>query len=97
MVIISKNRLIEFYTAHPKAKDVLLKWYYQTVISDWRNFGEMKQVFNSVDSVGNDRFVFNIGGNKWRVVAMIHFTTRTVYIRFVGTHQDYDSIDCKTI
>ena len=79
------------------AKDALLKWYYETAISDWENFGDVKQTFNSVDSVGSDRFVFNIGGNKYRIVAMMHFTTRTVYIRFVGTHKQYDKIDCKTI
>jgi mRNA interferase HigB len=57
----------------------------------------MKQTFNSADSVGNDRYVFNVGGNKYRIVAMIHFNKRTVYLRFVGTHKQYDKIDCKTI
>lgn len=57
----------------------------------------MKQTFNSVDSVGNDRYVFNVGGNKYRIVAMIHFSKRTVYLRFVGTHAQYDGIDCKKI
>ena len=97
MVVITKSKLIEFYSEQPKAKEALLKWYYETAVGNWQNFGEMKQTFNSVDSVGNDRFVFNIGGNKWRIVAMIHFTTRTVYIRFVGTHKQYDNIDCKKI
>ncbi len=97
MVIITKSKLIEFYNVEPKVKEALLKWYYETALSNWQNFGEVKHTFNSVDSVGNDRFVFNIGGNKYRLVAMIHFTTRTVYIRFVGTHKQYDKIDCKTI
>jgi mRNA interferase HigB len=50
-----------------------------------------------VDYVGNDRYVFDISGNKYRVVVMIHFSTRTLYIRFVGTHKQYDKMDCKTI
>ena len=97
VVIITKSKLIEFYSTELKAKEALSKWYYETAVNDWQNFTEVKQTFNSVDSVGNDRFVFNIGGNKWRIVAMIHFTTRTVYIRFEGTHKQYDNIDCKTI
>jgi len=54
-------------------------------------------MFNSVDAVGNDRFVFDIRGNHYRIVAMIFFDIRTVYIRFVGTHKEYDRIDCVTI
>jgi len=54
-------------------------------------------MFNSVDAVGHDRFVFDIRGNSYRIVAMIFFDVRTVYIRFVGTHKEYDRIDCSTI
>lgn len=97
MVVITKTRLFDFYDKRPKAKEILLKWYHIVLLSDWQNFQAIKQTFNSVDSVGNDRFVFNLGGNKYRIVAMIHFSTRTVYLRFVGTHKDYDKIDCITI
>lgn len=97
MVIISKAKLIEFYQTENKAKELLLQWYNITLLSDWQDFHSIKQTFNSVDSVGNDRFVFNIGGNKYRIVAMIHFNKRTIYLRFVGTHKQYDKIDCKTI
>lgn len=97
MVIISKSKLIEFYEVENKAKETLLIWYNITLMSDWRDFHSIKQTFNTVDSVGNDRYVFNIGGNKYRIVAMIHFSTRTVYIRFAGTHKQYDTINCKSI
>ncbi|MBN8788316.1 MAG: type II toxin-antitoxin system HigB family toxin [Terrimonas sp.] len=97
MVIISKSKLVSFYDGEPKAKEPLLKWYYETLFADWSDFAAVKQTFNSMDAVGNDRFVFNIGGNKYRLVTMIHFTKRTIYIRFVGTHKAYDKIDCKTI
>lgn len=97
MVIISKAKLVSFYGIEPKAKEPLLKWYYETLFSDWSNFSDVKKTFNSVDAVGNDRLVFNIGGNKYRLVAMIHFSKRTLYIRFIGTHKQYDNIDCKTI
>jgi mRNA interferase HigB len=97
MVVISKAKLIEFYQTESKAKELLLQWYNITLLSDWQDFHGIKQTFNSVDSVGNDRFVFNIGGNKYRIVAMIHFNKRTIYLRFVGTHKQYDKIDRKTI
>ncbi len=97
MVIISKTKLIEFYQTENKAKEPLLIWYNIALLSNWKDFHSIKQTFNSVDSVGNERFVFDVGGNKYRIVVMIHFSTRTVYIRFVGTHKQYDKIDCKTI
>lgn len=97
MVIITKTKLIEFYERNPKAKEPLVKWYHLSLLSDWQDYHGIKETFNSVDSVGNDRYVFNVGGNKYRIVAMIHFSTRTVYIRFVGTHKEYDGINCKTV
>lgn len=97
MVIITKAKIIVFYETEISAKEPLIHWYNIVILSDWKNFHDMKQTFNSVDSVGNDRYVFNVGGNKYRVVAMIHFNKRTVYLRFVGTHKQYDKIDCKTI
>jgi mRNA interferase HigB len=57
----------------------------------------MKKTFNSVDVVGNDRYVFNIKGNSYRLVAMIFFDIRTIYIRFIGTHSEYDKIDCALV
>ncbi|MDQ2862658.1 MAG: type II toxin-antitoxin system HigB family toxin [Bacteroidota bacterium] len=64
---------------------------------NFANLNQLKQVFNSVDYVGNDRYVFNIAGNKYRLIAMIHFNIRTVYILFAGTHGEYDRVDAKNI
>jgi mRNA interferase HigB len=97
MVIISKSALMEFVKAHSNAAAPLNSWYEITRNCDWAHFSDLKRTFNHVDAVGNDRFVFNIKGNDYRLVAMIHFSKRTLYIRFIGTHQDYDKIDCKTI
>jgi mRNA interferase HigB len=97
MVVISKAKLIQFYESEPLAKDPLLRWYTTAILSDWSDFHSIKESYNSVDSIGNDRFVFNVGGNKYRIVAMIHFSKRTLYLRFVGTHKEYDKIDCKMI
>lgn len=65
--------------------------------TQWENFAELKAVYPKTDYIGNDRYVFNIKGNKYRIVTMILFQVRTVYIRFVGTHKEYDKIDCSTI
>ena len=75
----------------------MLRWFAEVLLCDWKNFHELKQTYNSTDAIGNDRFVFNVGGNKYRIVAMIHFNKRTVYLRFVGTHREYNRIDCSVI
>jgi mRNA interferase HigB len=97
MVVISYGALREFYQRHPDSEDALNNWYRATTAGDWKNYHEMKQLFNSVDAVGKDRFVFNIRGNNVRLVALIFFDIRTVYVRFVGFHKEYDKIDCSTI
>jgi mRNA interferase HigB len=89
MVTISKGAIQDFVKAHPPAVAPLNDWYYKTKEADWSNFTEMKQTFGSVDAIGNDRFVFNIGGNNYRLVSMIHFDIRTVYIRRILTHAEY--------
>lgn len=97
MVIISKGILRQFGDTHPDAIDALNEWYTKSKNADWASLAEIKSTFNSVDYVGNDRFVFNIRGNRFRLVAMIFFDIRTVYIRFVGTHAEYDKIDVSKI
>jgi mRNA interferase HigB len=97
MVIISKTKLTEFGKYHGDAIAAVNEWWIKTKMADWSTFQEIKNTFNSVDYVGNDRYVFNIRGNKFRIVAMIFFDIRTVYNRFIGTHAAYDKIDCSTI
>jgi len=97
MVVISYGKLRDFYEIHADATDALNNWYRLALQADWKNYHEVKTMFNSVDAVGNDRFVFNIRGNNYRMVAMIFFDIRTVYIRFIGTHKEYERIDCSTI
>jgi mRNA interferase HigB len=97
MVVISYGKLRDFFELHADAKDALNNWYQIVLQADWGSYHEIKAMFNSIDAVGNDRFVFDIRGNNYRIVAMIFFDIRTVYIRFVGTHKEYDRIDCSTI
>ncbi|MBK8920631.1 MAG: type II toxin-antitoxin system HigB family toxin [Saprospirales bacterium] len=97
MVIISKAILREFGMLHPDAIEALNTWYAIVKAADWSNFSDIRQGFNSVDYVGNDRFVFNIRGNRYRLVVMIFFDIRTVYIRFIGTHNEYGGVDVSIV
>jgi mRNA interferase HigB len=97
MVIITKSALTLFGLEHPDVYQSLMDWYTVVKESDWRNFHDVKQTFNSVDSVGNDHYVFNIKGNKYRLIAMIFFDKRTVFIRFVGTHREYDDVNAAIV
>src|SRR5579872_651316 len=97
MVIISKAILRNFINEHPDAEGAMELWYAVTKEANWKNFAELKISFNSTDSVGNDRYVFNIRGNTYRLIALIIFKVRTVFILFVGTHQEYDQVDAATV
>lgn len=97
MVIISKTILAEFGVKNSNSSEALNRWYDMVKQADWNNLNDIKKTFNNVDYVGNDRYVFNIKGNKYRLVAMVFFNIRTVFIRFVGTHAEYDKINCSEI
>lgn len=98
MRIFMHRTLVEYYKKHPDAKTALEDWFSKTEESDWNNFAEMKSMFSSVDSVGNRRYVFNIKGNDYRIVAIVLFVPKYVYIRFLGTHAEYDKItDCSIL
>jgi len=97
VVVIAKMILQEFGKSHADAIEPLNDWWAKTRKADWATLQDIRNTFNSVDYVGNDRYVFNIKGNKYRLVAMIFFDIRTIYIRYVGTHTNYDKIDCTKI
>lgn len=99
MRLVSHRKLKEFYErpGHEDSKVALERWYHAAEEADWHNFAEMKQDFGSVDSVGNQHYVFNIGRNKYRMVVVVKFVMGYIFIRFVGTHQEYDKIDAKSI
>lgn len=97
MVILSKRMINAFTDVEPRSSDALLHWYKHCKSANWSNFAELKQTFRSADFVGNERYVFNIKGNNYRLIAKIHFDIRTVYILFIGTHVEYDKIDAARI
>jgi mRNA interferase HigB len=93
VVVISYKTIREFADKHKDVEDQLNNWYVIAERSDWGNFNEMRQLFNSVDSVGNDLYVFNIKGNSYRLIARIIFRVRTIFIKFIGTHKEYDKVN----
>lgn len=97
MRIIAKSKLVEYYEIHKDAESALEEWYVKTKKSEWTCFADMRQTFNSVDSIGNQHYVFNIKGNDYRLIVIIKMTIKTVLIRFIGTHDEYDKIDAKNI
>jgi len=98
MRVISFSVIRNFIAKHADADVPLRDWYKRVTKADWNTFADMKQTFNTVDYVGNDRYVFDIKGNNYRVVAIVLFVNKKVYMRFVGTHDEYDKIkDIKNI
>lgn len=97
MRIFTEQRLKEYSEEHPESKTALQEWVTIVKKSDWKCFADIKRTFNSADNAGNQHYVFNIKGNSFRLVVVIKFTIRFVYVRFIGTHAEYDKIDCSTI
>jgi mRNA interferase HigB len=98
MRIFVHKTLVEYYTEHPESKTALEEWFFRTKMSEWNSFAEMKNTFNSIDSAGNRRYVFDLKGNTYRIVAIVLFVPKYVYIRFIGNHAEYDKIkDCSKI
>lgn len=94
MHVITRARLVEFWDKHSTAKNSLLLWYNLAVGANWQNFVELRELLPSADLVGNFT-VFNIGGNKYRLITFIDYTYQKVFIRHVLTHADYNKDDWK--
>ena len=97
MRIIAISSLREFWTKHPACEQPLKEWYVKTCYADWASLADIRNDFNSVDYVGNQHYVFNIKGNHYRLAVAIKFTPAIVYIRFIGTHDEYLKTDVSTI
>lgn len=99
MRIIAFRTLREFFEK-PEYSDSevsLRAWYYDGKIADWENSNELKKQYKNASIVGNGRVVFNIQGNNYRLVVAIDYVFQVMFIRFIGTHKQYDKIDAKTI
>ena len=97
MRVIARPILIKFGKRLKDAEESIRAWYQETRRADWDNSNELRRQYGTASVLGNGRVVFNIGGNKYRLVVAINFRAKIVYIRFIGTHQEYDLIDAETI
>ncbi len=97
MNIATRKTLVEFYTLHPKATAPLSAWYKHVKAANWTSPQDVKDDFKSADFLADNRVVFNIGGNNYRLVVRISYAFKQVLVKFVGTHADYDKIDAATI
>ena len=94
MHVISEKQLKVFWDRHPNAEEPLRSWVKLIELHRFRNFAELRRLFPQADQVGR-LTVFNIGGNKFRLVVHMHFNTGKIFVRFIGSHADYDRGDWK--
>jgi mRNA interferase HigB len=99
MRIVSHKKLKDFYSrpGHEDARVPLERWYTVAEDAQWKGLTDIRKDFASADFVGNQHYVFNIGGNKYRLVVVVKFMMGYLFIRFVGTHNEYDKIDASTV
>ena len=97
MRIISRKTLREFWERHPGTRQPLQAWYADVKHAVWKTPADIKDVYRNASLVTNNRVVFNIKGNKYRLVVAVQYKYGIVYIRFIGSHREYDKIDASTI
>ncbi len=97
MRVISIKILREFWEIHSECQQQLKSWFQETSNAEWKNPNEIKLEYPSASLLGNNRVVFNIKGNHYRIIVKINFEYKMVWIRFVGTHSEYDKIDANKI
>lgn len=99
MRIISRRVLKDFYEnqSYKDSKESIESWYYEARNADWNNPAEIKKHYGNASIVGNDRVVFNICGNKYRLIVKINYSIGIIFILFIGTHNEYDKIDASEV
>ena len=97
MTIIVKRAVLYYADKYPKAKIPLLAWYNEFLKQEFHHFNELKAVYGNASIVANNRIIFNIKGNDFRLVVSVNFKRLAAYIIWFGTHKEYDKIDPETI
>jgi len=95
--IIALKHLVEFYEKHPNSKTSLQTWIAVTKHTVWQKPSDVLQDFPDADPVKNNRVVFNIAGNKYRLIVQLSYLRQWVFIKFIGTHAEYNRIDAATV
>jgi len=99
MRIISKKRLKDFYeqSKYSDSKNALESWYKEVLKLDWNNSNDIKEMYKNASIVGDTKVVFNIAGNKYRLIVAINYYAKIIFIKFIGTHKQYDKINIKEL
>ena len=97
MRVIAKKILREFWNKHKDCEQQLKSWFQEAASSKWKNSNEIKLEYPTASIIGDNRIVFNIKGNTYRLIIKINFDYQMIWIRFIGTHSEYDKINAKTI
>ncbi len=99
MRIISKKRLKDFYiqSKYSDSKSALEAWHKEVLKLDWSNPNEIKAMYRSASIIGDTKVVFNIAGNKYRLIVTINYHAKIVFIKFIGTHKQYDKINIEEL
>jgi len=95
--VIAKKTLRDFWVNHPDCEQQLKSWYQEAEKSEWRNTNEIKKEYPSASILGDSSVIFNIKGNNYRLIVKINFYYQMMWIRFVGTHKEYDRNDANKI
>ena len=97
MRVIAVSALREFWKKYPQAETPLRAWFADASRADWKNPAAIKAAHRNASFVGNNRVVFNIKGNDFRLLVAVHYNRRMMYVRFIGTHAEYDAINAERI
>jgi len=95
--IFAKSTLRAYWEKHPDSEQYLKTWYDIAMSSDWKNPNEVKNSYANASILKDNRIVFNIKGNSYRLIAKFNFEKKWIFIRFIGTHTEYNRIDANTI
>ena len=97
MRIVAKRTLRTYWESEPRAEQPLKAWYAIARKADWSSPADVKAAFGSASIVGNNRVVFNIGGNRFRLIVRFDYAHRMGFVRFVGTHAEYNSVEASSV
>ena len=97
MHIVSRSALKEYWQKYSEVEQQLKSWYYEAKHAEWKKPEDIKKRYADASILPDNRFVFKIKGNHYRLVVKIHYNKGIIYIRFIGTHAEYDKIDAETI
>lgn len=95
--IVSRKKLRDFWEENPDSEGTLKTWYKVAMKAGWQSSNEVKSQYRNASIVGNNRIVFNICGNKYRLIVKFNYEMQWCWIRFIGTHSEYDKIDASNI